>query len=93
MFVLANDNTAGDHQVSVNSVKKYFLPGVKIEIYKIETEARNFYDQPNNLIKNNSIKQNNEVRRISIGQSNDYTTGGFLNFAYFEKNYKLLLLI
>ena len=33
LFVLANDNTAGKDQVSVDSFKKYFLPRVKIEDY------------------------------------------------------------
>ena len=34
-FVRAYNNTAGDHQVSVDSFKKYFLPRVKIyDIYE-----------------------------------------------------------
>ena len=37
LFVLANDNTTGEDQVSVDSFKKYFLPRVKIEdYYKVE---------------------------------------------------------
>ena len=86
MFVLTFDNTAGDDQVSVNSFKKYIHPRVKIENYKIEIDERNFYDQP----INNSIKQYNEVRKISTGQADDYTTGCLLDFAYFEKNYRLI---
>ena len=35
LFVLAYDNTAGNDQVSDNSFKKYFLPRVKIENFKI----------------------------------------------------------
>ena len=86
MFVLTYDNTAGDNQVSDNSFKKYFLPSVKIENYNIEIDGRNFYDQP----INDSIKQYDEVRKISTGQGDDYTTGCLLDFAYFEKNYKLI---
>ena len=48
MFVLAYDNTAGSKQVSVASFKMYFLPRVETENYNIETEGRNFYDQPIN---------------------------------------------
>ena len=48
MFVLAYDNTAGDDQVSVNYIKKYFLSRVKIENWNIEINGRNFYDQPIN---------------------------------------------
>ena len=86
LFVLAYDNTAGDNQVSINSFKKYFLPRVKIENYNIEIDGRNFYDQP----INDSIKQYDEIRKISTGQGDDYTTGCLLDFAYFEKNYRLI---
>ena len=86
MFVFAYDNAVGDDQVSVDSFKKYFLPRVKIENYNIEIDGRNFYDQP----INDSIKQYDEIRKISTGQGDDYTTGCLLDFAYFEKNYRLI---
>ena len=86
MFVLAYDNTEGNNQVSIDFFKKYFLPRVKIENYIIEIDGRNFYDQS----INDSIKQYDEVRKISTGQDDDYTTGCLLDFAYFEKNYKLI---
>ena len=86
LFVLAYDNTTDDNQVSDNSFKKYFLPSAKIENYNIEIDGRNFYDQP----INDSIKQYDEIRKISTGQGDDYTTGCLLDFAYFEKNYKLI---
>ena len=81
LFVLAYNNTADDNQVSINSFKKYFLPRVKTENYNIEIDGKNFYDQP----INDSIKQYEEIRKISTGQGNDYTTGCLLDFAYFEK--------
>ena len=77
LFVLAYNNTAGNDQVSVDSYKKYFLPRVKIENYNIEIDGRNFYDQP----INDSIKQYDEIRKISTGQDDDYTTGCLLDFA------------
>ena len=86
MFVLAYDNTEGNNQVSIDFFKKYFLQRVKIENYIIEIDGRNFYDQS----INDSIKQYDEVRKISTGQDDDYTTGCLLDFAYFEKNYKLI---
>ena len=86
MFVLAYDNTEGNNQVSIDFFKKYFLPRVKIENYIIEIDGRNFYDQS----INDSIKQYDEIRKISTGQGDDYTTGCLLDFAYFEKNYKLI---
>ena len=86
LFVLAYDNTVGDIQISVNSSKKYFLPRVKIENYNIETDGRNFHDQS----INDSIKQYDELRKVSSGQGDAYTTVCLLDFAYFEKNYRLI---
>ena len=75
LFVLAYNNTAGNDQVSVDSHEKYFLPRIKVDNYNID--GRNFYDQP----INNSIKQYEEVRKISTGQGGDYTTGRLLDYS------------
>ena len=69
-----------------SSYKKYFLPRVKIDNYNIEIDGRNFYDQP----INNSVKHYNEVRKISTGQGDDYTTGCLLDYFYFRKKYRLI---
>ena len=84
--MLADNNTAGNDQVSVDSYKKYLLPRVKIGNYNIEIDGRNFYDQP----IDNSIEQYDEVRKISTGQGDDYTTSSLLDYSYFRKNYRLL---
>ena len=84
-FVLAYDNTAGYNEVSDDSFKKYF-PRVKIESCNIEIDGRSFYDQPINHL----IKQYYEVRKISTGKGDGYTTGCLLEFSYFEKNYRLI---
>ena len=86
MFVLAYDNTTRNTKVSVDSYKKYILPRVKIENYNIEIDRRNFYDQP----INDSIKHYDELRKVSTGQGDDYTTGCLLEFACFERNYRLI---
>ena len=86
LFILTYCNKEGDNQVSVDPYKKYFLPSVKIENYNIEIDGKNFYDQP----INDSIKQYDEIRKISTGQGDDYTTGCLLDFAYFEKKYRLI---
>ena len=76
LFVLAylNDVTS-----TVNSHRKYFLPRIETENYNIEIDGRKFFDQP----INDSIKEYDEIRKISTGQGNDYTTGCLLDFAYF----------
>ena len=86
MFVLAYDNRGVDDQVSVDSFKKHFLPRVKIENYNIEIDGRNFCDQ----LINDSIKQYDKFRKMSTGKGDDYTTGCLLDFAYFEKSYRLI---
>ena len=86
LFVLAYNGTAGDDRVSIDSLTKYFLPRVQIENYNIEIDERNFYDQTINDL----IKQYDEVRKISTGQGDDYTTGCLLDFAYFKNNYRLI---
>ena len=80
LFVLAYDDTEDENHVSGNSFKKYFLQKVKIENCNIKIDRKNFYDQP----VNDSIKQYDEVRKVSTGQGDDYTTGCLLDF---EKNY------
>ena len=84
LFVLPY--ASGDNITNENSYRKYFLPRIKIENYNIEIDGRNFYDQP----INDSVKQYDEVRKISTGNGDDYTTGCLLDFAYFEKNYKII---
>ena len=86
LFVLAYANTSGDNQASIDSFKKILSPDSKTENYNIEIDGRNFYKQP----INDSVKQYDEVRKISTGQGDDYRTGCLLDFAYFEKNYRLI---
>ena len=37
-----------------------------------------------------TFKQYDEIRKISTGQGDDYTTSCLLDFAYFEENYRLI---
>ena len=79
MFVLPYAH--GANVTNENSYRRYFLPRLKIKNYNIEIDGRNFYDQSNNDL----IKQYDEIRKISVRQGDDYTTGCLLDFAYFEK--------
>ena len=85
LFVFAYSNDNGD-RVTVDSYKKYLLPAIKIESYNIEIDERNFYGQPINDLR----KQYDQVKKVSTGQGDDYTTGCLLDFAYFEKKYRLI---
>ena len=59
---------------------------IKIDNYNIEIDGRNFYDQR----INNLVKQYDEIRKISTGQGDDYTTGCLLDYSYFRKHYRLI---
>ena len=85
LFVLAYGRETDN--ATENSHRKYFLPRMKIKNCNIETDGRNFYDQA----INNTIKQYDEVRKMSTGQGDDYTNGSLLDFAYFEKGYRLIV--
>ena len=79
-FVLAYRDRCGANRVTDDSYRRYFLPRVKIENCNIEIDGRNFYDQP----INDWIKQYDEVRKVSTGQGDDYTTDCLL------ENYRLI---
>ena len=85
MFVIAYQR-GDDNYVNEEAFNKYFLPKITIEKYNVEIDGRNFYDQSINDL----IKQYDKVRKISTGRGDDYTTGCLLDFAYFEKNYRLI---
>ena len=88
MFVLAyqcDDDDDDDNYVNEKAFNKFFLPKFKIEKYNVEIDGRNFYDQA----INDSIKQYDEIRKISTGQVDEYTTGCVLDFAYFEKKLQI----
>ena len=80
LFVLASAIAAN----AANN-KKYLFPRGKIESYNVLIDGRNFYDQPISEL----IKQYDEVRKVSTGQGDDYTTGCLLDYAYFKDNYRL----
>ena len=69
------------NRVTADSHRRYLLPRIKIENYNIEIDGSNFYDQPIHDL----IKQYDEVRKVSIGQGDDYATCCLLDFAYFKK--------
>ena len=77
---------SGDNVTNENSYKNYFLPRLKIKNYNIKIDGGSFYDQSINDL----IMQYDEIRKISTGERDDYTTGCLLDFAYLEKKYELI---
>ena len=51
-------------------------------------DGKNFFDQP----INGMTKTYENIRKIAMGQGDDYITGCFLDYPYFKENYKLIAL-
>ena len=68
------------------SYKYYFLSTVETKDYNAVVDGRNFLDQP---VRNNSRIYYN-IRKIAIGQGDDYTTGCLIDYPYFKNYYKPL---
>ena len=79
LFVLAFENDA-----QRTSNKRYYIPNVEIKDYNVMIDGKNFFDQP---IKDNKVTYEN-IRKITTGQGDDYTTGCFLDYIYFKNHYK-----
>ena len=49
-------------------------------------DVKNFFNQT----INNIIKTYENIRKITIGQGDDYTAGCLLDYTYFKKYYKMI---
>ena len=81
LFVLSfeNENDRTSHST-------YYLPKVKIKDYNVMIDSKNVFDQP----INSNIKTYENIRKISTGQGDDYTTGCLLDCSYFKDHYKMI---
>ena len=93
LFVLAyviaappDNTTSADDTADIKKNRKYFLLRGKINNYNVLIDGWNLYDQPINAI----IKQYGEIRKVSTGYDDDYTTGCLLDYAYFKDHYRLI---
>ena len=53
---------------------------MKIKDCNVMIDGKNVFDQP---IKNDKVTYEN-IRKIAIGQGDDYTTGCLLDYTYFK---------
>ena len=81
LFVLAFEDDA-----QRTSNKRYYIPNVEIKDYNVMIDGKNFFDQPINSMN----KTYENIRKITIGQGDDYTTGCLLDYIYFKKYYKMI---
>ena len=77
----AENNAAKDHR---NTFSKYYVPNVEIKDFNVLTDGKRLFDLP--------VKNEGEAyeKIVEISNSNDYTTGNLLDFAYFKENCRLV---
>ena len=63
-----------------------YITTVEIKDYNVITDEQSFSDQP---VKND-LRAYDNIRKIAIGQQNDYTTGCLLCYSYFKDYYKMI---
>ena len=51
-------------------------------------DGRNFFDHP---VKND-LRTYDNIQKIATGQGDDYTTGCLLDYNYFRKYYKMIVI-
>ena len=81
LFVLAFENDA-----QRTSNKRYYISNVKIKDCDVMIDEKNLFDQP---AKNDNLTYKN-IRKITTGQRDDYTTGCLLDYIYFKKYSKMI---
>ena len=81
LFELAYQN-ADDRQ----SFSQFYLPNVMVKDYNVIIDKLVFFDLP--------IKTEEEVyeKIIDISRNNEYTTVNLLDYDYFKKHYKLIVI-
>ena len=81
LFVLSFEN-----EDDRTSRSMYYLPKREIKDYNVMIDGRNFFDQPINGMS----KTYENIRKITTGKGDDYTTGCLLDYPYFKENYNMI---
>ena len=76
-FLSANGNDNDNENANLNNI---------IDNYNVTINGKNFCDQP----IDSDIKRYEEIRKLSTGQSEDYTTGCLLDYDHIKNNYRLI---
>ena len=76
-----------NNQATKNERRKYYLPGIDFKKYNVIIDGRNFYDNP----IGSDVEKYRELKKVMIGKGEDYTTGSLVDYNYFKKHYKLVV--
>ena len=83
LFVLSFED-----QAQRTSCKQYYFPIMKIKYLNVMIDGQNIFYQP---VKNNLMTYD-IIRKFATGQGDDYTTGCLLDYNYFKKYYKMIVI-
>ena len=86
LFVLLFQRIAGENNTTKDhgdSFSHYYVPIVRIKDFNVLIDGKSFFGLP---VKN---EQEAYEKIIKMSNNNDYTIGNSLDFAYFEKKYRL----
>ena len=81
MFVLSFEN-----EDNRKSFSKYYTPKVEIKEFNVLIDGNSFFDVP---VKS---KEETYIKIIEMSKNSDYLTGNSLDYEYFSKHYKLIVI-
>ena len=81
MFVLSFEN-----EDNRKSFSNYYTPKVEIKEFNVLIDGNSFFDVP---VKN---KEETYIKIIEMSKNSDYLTGNSLDYEYFSKHYKLIVI-
>ena len=84
LFVLVYSNQVDN--VKRHKARTYYLPKDVLKKYNVIINEKNFYDQP----IDSDIYRYEEIRKLTTGNVEDYTTGCLLDYEYIKNNYRLI---
>ena len=81
--IFGENNTTKDYR---DSFSRYYVPNVRIKDFNVLIDGKSLFDLP--------VKNEEEAyeKIIEMSHNNDYTTGNLLDFGYFKKDYKLIVI-
>ena len=82
LFIFSFENE--EHRASFS---KYYTLKVEIKDFNVLIDGKSFFDV---LVKN---KEKASEKIIEISKNKDYTTGNLLDYNYFSKYYKLIVIV
>ena len=65
---------------------KYYVPKAIIKSYNVVINGKNFYDQA----IDSDIKRYEEIRKLTTGQGEDYTSRCLLDYDYIKNHYSVI---